>query len=290
MIHIQQITSGPRTIAKIQKKPKLYPIANEPVPGFMAKNELDTRADTICAGTNFCCLRPTGMTCSVQGFHQSFEPIPEIPVATVATAWDDQNTGQTYILIIHQALYFGTQLDHSLINPNQIRVTGIPVCDDPYDRHRHLGIDLYEIHIPFLTEGNTIYFSSRVPTKDELDNCRYITLTDDEDWDPTSTDLTDHIPKEIKAVVKQDRWSMEAKSDQILGGISSIYSHTMMANRIAQTVRVVSQVASKTRHSKVTPEHLARSWNIGLDIRGPKNELSYYTVPISHGFNVCSYF
>jgi hypothetical protein len=25
-------------------------------------------------------------------------------------------------------------------------------------------------------------------------------------------------------------------------------------------------------------------------IRGPKNELSYYTVPISHGFNVCSYF
>jgi hypothetical protein len=27
-----------------------------------------------------------------------------------------------------------------------------------------------------------------------------------------------------------------------------------------------------------------------INIRGPKNELSYYTVPISHGFNVCSYF
>jgi hypothetical protein len=85
------------------------------------------------------------MTCSVQGFHKSFEPIPEVSVATVATAWDDQNTGQTYILIIHQAPYFGNQLDHSSINPNQIRVTGIPVCDDPYNRYRYLGIDMGDI-------------------------------------------------------------------------------------------------------------------------------------------------
>jgi hypothetical protein len=262
MISVQQITSGPRTIAKLlQKKPKL----DEPTPGFMAKNELDTRADTICAGANFCCLRPTGMTCSVQGFHQSFEPIPEIPVATVATAWDDPYTGQTYILIIHQALYFGTQLDHSLINPNQIRVTGIPVCDDPYDRHRHLGIDLGETHIPFQTEGSTIYFNSRVPTREEMDNCQYLTLTDDEDWNPTETDLTDHIPKEINALVRQDGLIMVAESDQILIDISPIYSHRMMTNRVMQSVRVVSQVASKTRHSKVTPEHLARAWNIGLD-------------------------
>jgi hypothetical protein len=26
-----------------------------------------------------------------------------------------------------------------------------------------------------------------------------------------------------------------------------------------------SEVASKTRHSKITPEHLARTWNMGLD-------------------------
>jgi hypothetical protein len=56
------------------------------------------------------------MSCSVQGFHQSFEPIPEIPVATVVTAWDEEPvTGQTYILVIHQVLYFGVQLDHSFI-------------------------------------------------------------------------------------------------------------------------------------------------------------------------------
>jgi hypothetical protein len=113
--------SGPRTISKVARKRKVDEL-EEPTPGFEARNELDTRADTICAGTNFLCIRPTGMMCSVKGFHQLFAPIDEIPVATVATTWDDPETGQTFILIMHQALYFGKQLDHSLINPNQIRV------------------------------------------------------------------------------------------------------------------------------------------------------------------------
>jgi hypothetical protein len=148
LITVNQITSGPRTIMKVARKRKADEL-DEPMPGFEARNELDTRADTICAGTNFLCIRPTGMVCSVKGFHQSFAPIHEIPVATVATAWDDPESGQTFILIIHQALYFGKQLDHSLVNRNQIRISGIPVCDDPFDRHRKLGIDTETVHIPF---------------------------------------------------------------------------------------------------------------------------------------------
>jgi hypothetical protein len=106
VINVNQITSGPRVIAKVARKRKAEEL-EEPIPGYEARNELDTRADTICAGANFLCIRPTGMMCSVKGFHQSFEPIHEIPVATVATAWDDWESGQTFILIIHQALYFG---------------------------------------------------------------------------------------------------------------------------------------------------------------------------------------
>lgn len=98
-----------------------------------------------------------------------------------------------------------------------------------------------------------------------MDDCLYLTLTDDDDWDPTETDLIDHVPKEIKAVISRGDFSMESESDQILSDISSIYSHAKIANRAAQSVHIVSQVASKTRHSKVTPEHLARAWNVGLD-------------------------
>jgi hypothetical protein len=266
VITVEQITSGPRTIAKVARKRKVDEI-EEPMPGFEARNELDTRADTICAGVNFLCIRPTGMMCSVKGFHQSFAPIHEIPVATVATAWDDPETGQTFILIVHQALYFGKQLDHSLINPNQIRVTGTPVCDDPFDRHRKLGIDTEETYIPFHTDGNTIYFVSRVPTQEELDDCPYITLTGDNEWDPSTTDLTDPMPKEVMEVSTTDTRSHEdaCETDEVLTLISPIYTCKTLRNRVLKSMRIVNQVASQMRHTRISPESIARMWNIGLD-------------------------
>ena len=131
---ISVISSGPRFVNQVTKHNKHT--FSQPLAGTVARNEFDTRADTICAGSNFTCLSTTGLTCNVYGFHQSFNLIPEVPVTTVATAWDDLQTGLTYILIINQALFFGTQMDHSLINPNQIRVAGYSVCDDPFDRYR----------------------------------------------------------------------------------------------------------------------------------------------------------
>jgi hypothetical protein len=82
--------------------------------------------------------------------------------------------------------------------------------------------------IPFETEGNTIYFVSRVPTLDELTECQYITLTDDADWDPSMTDLTDYVPKEIKQVDRIWLDDGNGESDCILSSISSVYSEIAM--------------------------------------------------------------
>jgi hypothetical protein len=38
-----------------------------------------------------------------------------------------------------------------------------------------------------------------------------------------------------------------------------------LAQEITSNMRVVSEVASSSRHSSATPEHLARAWNIGLE-------------------------
>ena len=49
------------------------------------------------------------------------EPVKEIPpVPRSCTVWTSLDTGQEYLLVGDQMLWFGTQLDHSLINPNQI--------------------------------------------------------------------------------------------------------------------------------------------------------------------------
>ena len=73
----------------------------------------------------------------------------DIPVARCATAYTDQGTGRTFILIFNETLYFGSSMDHSLINPNQMRASGIAVSDNPYDQVHGFGIDHEELFMPF---------------------------------------------------------------------------------------------------------------------------------------------
>ena len=84
-------------------------------------------------------------------------------------------------------LWFGTQMGHSLINPNQIREYGVPVHDDPYNKHQ-FGIDGHEAFIPFNTMGTIVYFESRVPTDWESRNLPILLLTG-EQWDPVGVEL-----------------------------------------------------------------------------------------------------
>ena len=128
----------------------------------------------------------TGQCCEVNSFHDNFEPIKDVPVARVATAWTDQD-GVTRILVINEALFFGSQMDHSLINPNQMRHFGVVVNDNPYDPASELGIDHESCFVPFQTEGSTVYFESHVPSDEELEQCPHIVLTDgDTEWDPSA--------------------------------------------------------------------------------------------------------
>jgi hypothetical protein len=81
-------------------------------------------------------------------------------------------------------LWFGSQMDHSLINPNQICEYGIPVYDNPFSQSQ-FGIDCNGDFIPFNTTGTIVYFKSRVPTDWETRDLPIIMLTG-EDWDPVN--------------------------------------------------------------------------------------------------------
>jgi hypothetical protein len=60
-----------------------------------------------------------------------YKAIKDIPIATVATAWDDLAGGPTVILVVNEALSFGDRMNHSLLCPNQIRANGLVVNDVP---------------------------------------------------------------------------------------------------------------------------------------------------------------
>jgi hypothetical protein len=55
----------------------------------------------------------------------------DIPIVTAAVAYDQPNTGQICILVYHQALWFGDDMDTNLINSNQMRMNGIIVNECP---------------------------------------------------------------------------------------------------------------------------------------------------------------
>ena len=113
------------SVGALSAKRKLCEISaspDEPQANIMSLNECDTNADMCCLGQNFIILQYSMpmRTADVYAFIQSYQPVENV-------AYDDPVTGQTYILIFHESLYYGTKLDHSLINPNELRNYGLKV-------------------------------------------------------------------------------------------------------------------------------------------------------------------
>ena len=53
-----------------------------------SRAEIDTRADTICAGKASRVIEHTDQVCDVSPFTSEYEPMRNIPVAKTATAYD----------------------------------------------------------------------------------------------------------------------------------------------------------------------------------------------------------
>jgi hypothetical protein len=100
-----------------------------------------------------------------------------VPIVTGATAVTSSTTGGTVILVFNEANWMGDQLDHSLLNPNQLRHQGVTVQDNPYaPTALHMASHDDEFVMPKQADGTTIFFSSRIPSNHELDQCKHITL------------------------------------------------------------------------------------------------------------------
>ena len=268
-------------------------------PGVVARNECDTHADTCCAGSNWKLMELTNEVCEVSPFLDTYESVKEVPVARCCTVWTSPDTGQEYLLVGDQMLWFGTQLENSLINPNQIREYGLRVYDNPFELNR-FGIDCQETFVPFQTTGTIVHFESRVPTEWEEKHLPVLLLTS-EYWDPTGKhlgvrtreqnemrtirNLTSGMRKtQVSSVRKQQEdsravtWGqVEQELDKVtpVSNLSTLCHRLIGAVNIATSFREdidaledkrkVADVITKDRHSRVGPEELARKWNVGLE-------------------------
>jgi hypothetical protein len=183
---------------------------------------------------------------------------------TGATAYTDQATGQVYILVINEGLWFGEKLTNSLINPNQLRFAGVTVQDNPFHPTESMTIAHDDVVLHLHSQGTTIFFDTTTPTQQELDHSPHIILTLDTEWNPHTVQLAT-----VQSVEAAD---MFGAPEPGLVQISSIYCFNEMAENLRNQRRISlvdvearKTFISKERHSAVTSENLSERWNIGLN-------------------------
>ena len=165
----------PRIISRLKTQ---YPQASQD-----STLELDSHADTSCAGRACHILEYTDKTCTVNSFSEQHQQLEDVPIVKAATAYDASN-GEVYILVMNQALYLGEHMEHSLLCPNQARSNGIIVNDVP----KHLALTITDtthsivfpeddVTLPLELQGVISKITIRLPTIEEIENCRWLTLT-----------------------------------------------------------------------------------------------------------------
>jgi hypothetical protein len=74
--------------------------------------ELDSHTDTCGVNNVARIFSYTGKIAHVSAYSPKLDTMKNIPIVRAALAYDDASTGETYVLIINQALYFGNALPH----------------------------------------------------------------------------------------------------------------------------------------------------------------------------------
>lgn len=245
------------------------------------KMELDSHADTCVLGINFVILEYSGRVCDVYPYSQEYTAIKDVPIVRGATAVQCQETGETFILIINEGLWYGDKMDHSLINPNQLRHFGVEVCDNPYAAN---GMYIHEpdsqVTVPLHSRGTIIYADSHSPTVKELQTCQHIVLTSPSLWNPSTVRLGEvqtqfTISNDDDDHYRSTAYELASKSYFIdsdslyLSHISAVYcdcTSPTPSTAYISTIDIppIKNFVSKKRHTNITPEDLSNRWHIGV--------------------------
>jgi hypothetical protein len=154
--------------------------------------ELDSHADQCTINQTAHIIEYLGKVAEVSGFASSLDTLQKHPYSKAAQAYDDMETGETFVLIFNQALYFEDQLPNILLNPYQMHTQGLIVDDCP--KHLSIGksthsivIEDENITISLRLRGIMSYFNVRTPTLKEIEECVNINMTPEHiEWEPYS--------------------------------------------------------------------------------------------------------
>ena len=246
--------------------------------------ELDSHADTIVAGANCVIINYTGRECDVAPYSEEYESIQNVPIVTAATAWQSSTTGQTYILVMNEALWMGPSLPNTLINPNQLRHYGVTVQDNPVS-HKPLYImsEDNSFSMELKMKGTIVMAHTFTPSAEELNECPHIILSSPHQWDPQNVTFNGNsrsFEEEINKIRGISSVMIDQNNDLLhdLGDISHriICSTSTLVETRKQTLEKTSldignadihhpnTFQSKGRHTDVSASDLSERWCISI--------------------------
>ncbi|MEO6564809.1 MAG: hypothetical protein ABIO63_02135, partial [Casimicrobiaceae bacterium] len=213
-------------------------------------------------------------------FTDTYKTICGVPIATAATAWTSKDSAITYMLVMHKGLWMPGEMDHTLINPNQLRHYGTTVQDNPYS-----GSPLYimtedeSFILPLETDWVNIIAQTRTPTQRELDECIHVQLNIQHPWNPETFRFPTperSVEEEVDIVTvgatqasyptmnEEDDQDVVFSIDRISSRIAGMSVRANVSAIDTGDVSLPPTFTSRKRHSDVTPEDLSKRWGIGF--------------------------
>ena len=211
---------------------------------------------------------------------------------SAALAYDDALTGESVILVVHQAIHI-PDLSHNLLSTMQLRLNDVIVNDVPRfltDKPTQLTHTLViptddfddPYVIPMSLHGVASSFPTRKPTVAEYESLPQLVLTSEEPaYDPHDTSMARHEDALAKAVLETgdrigalpprrlcsvSKTLLDAPgSDGVqlaLKQISTVHDDAALCDTMRANI---STVRSASAGPQLTPQVLATNW--GIDVR-----------------------
>ena len=162
------------------------------------KLELDSHADSPVLGSGAVLTRKTGRNVSVRGFSDQLGRPIRVEVVDGILKYDCDITGDSYILIIRNALHLASMKNH-LIPPFMMRLAGVELNEcpkflakQPSLDHHSLFFPQEQLRIPLLLTGIVSYVPICTPSHSDAECLPTLELTPQvSHWDPHNTNYQD---------------------------------------------------------------------------------------------------
>ena len=147
--------------------------------------ELDSHSDTIVYGSNCIVRHFTGKECDVTLYNDAYDTIKLVPIVQAATAYNNTDTGETTILIINESTWMGKNMDHTLVNSNQLCAYGMTVQDNFFvEAPIFIATEDHGYMLPLSSKGTILGVTTRTPTYKDLQMYPHVTCSSVHEWDP----------------------------------------------------------------------------------------------------------